>query len=126
MIKWYDRRGRLVDTLTATRLLDDQGYKRVARTKITSTVDLTSYDVSTVWVGLDYNWLGHGVPLIFETMVFGGTPDQDTSCWRYATEDDARAGHAEVVAMIAATVTDEVVIELPSPVCLVKSTPPGP
>lgn len=123
MIKWYDRQGCLIDWPAAGRLLEDEGYRRVVRTKITSTADLATYDVSTVWIGLDYNWSAQGAPIIFETMVFGGTVEQDTSCWRYTTEDSARAGHAEVVSMIAATMLDEVVIELPQPVCLIKQAP---
>lgn len=34
-------------------------------------------------------------PLIFETMIFGGP--HTMWCRRYATEDDARSGHAAVV-----------------------------
>jgi hypothetical protein len=114
MIKWYDRQGREIDTFTFGRLLEDEDYKRVARTMITSTPDLVTYDVSTIWLGLDYNW-GHGAPIIFETMVFSETLGQDRPCWRYATEDEARAGHEEVVSAIAATMVDAVIIELPSP-----------
>jgi len=53
--------------------------------------------VSTVWLGIDHAY-GGGPPLIFETMVFGGDHDEDV--WRYATEDEARLGHASVVAML--------------------------
>ena len=51
--------------------------------------------VSTVWLGLDHSFSGRG-RLIFETMVFGGALDQEQE--RYATEDEARAGHARWVA----------------------------
>ena len=51
-------------------------------------------DVSTVYLGLNHAW-GGGPPLIFETMIFGGEHDQD--CWRYSSEDQARAGHERVV-----------------------------
>jgi hypothetical protein len=54
--------------------------------------------VSTVWMGTV--WMGisnfEDPPLIFETMVFGGPLDQQT--WRWATEAEARAGHAHVLA----------------------------
>jgi hypothetical protein len=53
--------------------------------------------VSTVWLGLNHNW-GLGPPLIFETMVFGGTMDEDQ--WRYPTEAAALAGHDQVVTMV--------------------------
>lgn len=46
--------------------------------------------VSTVFLGLDHS-LGAGRPLLFETMVFGGSDDQ----WqeRYQTYEQAIAGH---------------------------------
>jgi hypothetical protein len=50
--------------------------------------------VSTVWLGLDSGF-GAGPPLIFETMIFGGPLDDEQ--WRYATEEEARAGHANAV-----------------------------
>ena len=33
--------------------------------------------VSTVFLGLDYNFSGQGWPLLFETMIFGGKRDGD-------------------------------------------------
>jgi hypothetical protein len=50
--------------------------------------------VSTVFLGLDHGWLREGPPIVFETMIFGGT---DEYCERYATRAQAEAGHAEAV-----------------------------
>jgi hypothetical protein len=50
--------------------------------------------VSTVFLGLDHNWEG-GPPLLFETMIFGGPLAE--SQWRYASWDEAVAGHALAV-----------------------------
>lgn len=50
--------------------------------------------VSTVWLDLDHS-VGDGPPLIFETMVFGGPLDE--RCVRYATRDEAVAGHQRIV-----------------------------
>lgn len=54
--------------------------------------------VSTVFLGLDHHFgfdrLEH-VPILFETMVFGGPLDQEQE--RYATWDEAEAGHEEMV-----------------------------
>ena len=112
MTNWYDRAGNSIDAATANDLLGDLKYKRVALTRITSASDPgIEYRVSTVWLGLDHNW-GGGEPVLFETMSFGGGEDQDQSQWRWTTEDAARVGHAEIVATIAATVTDERVEEL--------------
>ena len=112
MTDWYDRAGNPIDALTANNLLGDRKYARVAFTRITSASDPSvEYRVSTVWLGLDHNW-GGGEPLLFETMSFGGGEQQGDSQWRWSTEDAARAGHAEIVAVVAATVTDEQVEDL--------------
>lgn len=55
-------------------------------------------EVSTVFLGLDHNWGPVGPPLLFETMVFGS--DLDGSQWRYATWDEAVAGHERVVDLV--------------------------
>lgn len=52
--------------------------------------------VSTVWLGLNHQY-GDGPPLIFETMIFGG--ENDGEQWRYATEEEAEAGHAAAVVL---------------------------
>jgi len=50
--------------------------------------------ISTVFLGLDHNWLG-GPPLLFETMVFGGKLDQEQE--RYSTWDEAEEGHKQMI-----------------------------
>jgi hypothetical protein len=78
---WLNSRERFAD------------YRRIAEDH----VDL--YWISTIWLGLDHSF-GSGPPLIFETMVFlSGTPE-DMGMQRYATEDQARAGHEAIVAEI--------------------------
>jgi hypothetical protein len=53
--------------------------------------------VSTVFLGIDLNY--RPPPLVFETMVFCDyTGDEPT--WRYATWDEAVAGHARAIAML--------------------------
>lgn len=107
----YDREGRPIDMWTWARLHADHEYRRVAE-------DLVGdIWVSTVWLGLDHNWMPGGRPIIFETMVFdqgttetinlgGGDreyhPSLDEFSRRYCTEDEAMAGHKEVVAEVAA------------------------
>ena len=57
--------------------------------------------VSTVWLGLDHNYLGDGPPLIFETMVFRGKGRDrravDSILRRYTTKEEALGGHAETL-----------------------------
>lgn len=55
--------------------------------------------VSTVFLGLDHGWRSE-VPVVFETMIFGGERDED--CERYATWEDAKAGHAKIVEEVKA------------------------
>jgi hypothetical protein len=55
--------------------------------------------VSTVFLGIDHSF-GHGIPILFETMVFGGPFDQYTE--RYAFWEQAEAGHARIVAALKA------------------------
>lgn len=50
-------------------------------------------DVSTVFIGLDYNHTDEGPPLVYETAVFDG-PDYKR---RTATEADAAKAHWEIV-----------------------------
>jgi hypothetical protein len=57
-----------------------------------------SVRVSTVWLGLNHRWDPDGPPLIFETMVFGGPRDEEQ--WRWSTEEQARAGHAEICSAV--------------------------
>ena len=53
--------------------------------------------VSTVFLGIDHNWLG-STPILFETMVFGGEYDQYQK--RYSTWDEALVGHARIFNMV--------------------------
>lgn len=52
--------------------------------------------VSTVFLGLDHRF-GDGVPLLFETMIFGGPHDQYQD--RYTTWAEAEAGHAKALSI---------------------------
>lgn len=53
-------------------------------------------EVSTVWLGMVF--VSEDPPKIFETMVFLVQPDSwdDLGCWRWATWDEALAGHREI------------------------------
>jgi hypothetical protein len=59
--------------------------------------------VSTVFLGLDHSF-GGAVPVLFETIVFGGEHDgyQD----RYTTRDEALTGHAKAMAMVMNSTPD--------------------
>lgn len=53
---------------------------------------------TTFLMGINHRWMDGTEPLLFETMVFGGTMDQ--SQWRYSTWEQAEAGHQEVLAQL--------------------------
>jgi len=52
--------------------------------------------VSTVWLGIDHNYLDKGPPLIYETMVFFKSWT-DLDCERYSTREEAKVGHEIMV-----------------------------
>ena len=54
--------------------------------------------VSTVWLGLDYQFEEGEPPLIFETMVFPMEGNWDEEyCERYSTLEEAEEGHRRIV-----------------------------
>ncbi|MFE0101222.1 hypothetical protein [Streptomyces sp. NPDC059009] len=110
-VNWYDKDGIPIDAATANELLGDPEYKRIGLTEVASRDRSAVHHVSTVWLGLDHGWGTEGL-LLFETMVFGEGSWSDQDCRRYATELEARIGHAETVELVAATVPDEVITEL--------------
>lgn len=111
----YDKDGTPLELMEWAEKHADREYIRVARALITDLAPpFKQYDVSTVWLGLDHSF-GNGPPLIFETMVFGDG-SLDLTCHRYATEDEARQGHAEMVTLVRATMTDPIVGDAATPV----------
>ncbi len=67
--------------------------RTVAKTKIRKVL------ISTVFLGLNHQW-SDGPPLLFETLVFGGSLDGEME--RYSTLDEAKAGHEAMVKRIRA------------------------
>lgn len=60
--------------------------------------------VSTVFLGTDHSW-GGPRPILFESMIFHGPMDQEQE--RYATREEALAGHADLVERCRAALTLE-------------------
>jgi hypothetical protein len=90
MARCFDRNGEPMTTEQWMLAFADTPSRIIGRTKLSDDVE-----VSTVWMGLDHNFMEDGPPLIFESMVFGGPMDDETR--RYSTEEEARAGHDELV-----------------------------
>jgi hypothetical protein len=97
MIDHYVLVGRtpiLVDLLTWAQAFEkrfegETDYWSVARTEINERCH-----VSTVFLGVDHSF-GGPVPLLFESMVFGGPLDSEQR--RYHTYSQAEIGHAGLV-----------------------------
>jgi len=51
--------------------------------------------ISTVFLGLDHRFSDEGLPVLFETMIFGGKMNGEL--WRYSTHAEALAGHISAV-----------------------------
>lgn len=82
------------DLLKWGKWFEGSGDKR----KVASTT-INDYFVSTVFLGLDYNW-GDGEPLLYETMVFDNLPkrrEAHEEIVRYSTREQALKGHEEMV-----------------------------
>lgn len=93
---YYDREGKPIPFVVWGELFNDQEYK-VVKQDVFVLGDQPVY-VSTVWMGLNHNWMPGRPPKIFETMIFGG--ELDLEQWRYTTEEEALAGHAETCRLI--------------------------
>lgn len=52
-------------------------------------------EVSTVFLGLDHGFDNEDLPVLWETMIFGGPHDQEE--WRYTSREEAMAGHERIV-----------------------------
>ena len=112
-VDYYDREGRpLADRYAWARLHNDLAYKVLRKTRVGEDIE-----VSTVWVGINLAPWMREPALIFETMIFGGDHDQDAR--RYATEQEALAGHDRAVGLAtkggklpAVDVTQEMIEQL--------------
>jgi hypothetical protein len=98
---WFDKEGKPINEIEVNRLLKDSNYKIIKQEWVTNDIW-----VSTVWLGLNHSYIP-GKLLIFETMAFkkvkpkkiiGMVLDkEDIDCERYATEEEAKAGHIKMV-----------------------------
>lgn len=85
---FYDREGKPIGLGDLLVLKLDQDYSRIG-------FDVVGpVEISTVWLGHDEGF-GEGGLRLFETMVFA--PSGTVLRTQYATEEEARQGHAEIV-----------------------------
>src|SRR3990172_11732027 len=90
---FYDKDGKPVSLKQWAKLIEDRTYRRVAETILPD-----GTWISTVLLGLDHRFTMEGPPVIFETMVFPDAENlRERDCERYATQEEAIAGHATMV-----------------------------
>ena len=70
----------------ATWFAENDEARVVARTELPS-----GCVVSTVFLGVDHNFVHEGDPVLWETMMFGS--EYDLACDRYRSKKDAIVGH---------------------------------
>ena len=93
MIDKFDRDGKPISLKQWGELMNNPDYQRVVQTTLAD-----GKWISTVWVGLNYNWGDNAKPLIFETMVFPKHGDyREIDCERYSTLEEAKKGHELMV-----------------------------
>lgn len=86
----YDYEGNPIGLGDWAMLFEDVENRIVRQDKV------GEYFVSTVWIGIDYRFIGDGPPLIFETMVFDAD-GSERDIARYSSEEEALKGHAAMV-----------------------------
>jgi hypothetical protein len=88
---YYDKQSVEISSRKFDELFRDRTYAQIATDKLSS-----GHLISTIWIGIDHNCSGMGPPIIFETMVFN-PQDEDLDQIRYATLEEAEAGHKKIV-----------------------------
>lgn len=72
------------------RWIEEAGDKRIVAKDFLEFSNKT-IEVSTVFLGVDHRFDNNRVPIVFETMIFGGEFDENME--RYSTWQDAVQGH---------------------------------
>ena len=72
---------------------EDPDHRRIDKTELDGDIM-----ISTVFLGLNHGFLNDDPPILFETMIFGGS--EDGYCERYSSETEARAGHKRALELV--------------------------
>ncbi len=91
--KWNRKTGEITPS-SPTEFEEDRRGRTVGDTPV------GDYRVSTVFLGIDHGFGGES--RWFETMVFGAGSYEDQFCERYATAEQAKAGHLDTVLKLRA------------------------
>lgn len=86
------------DTILWGRFMDEGRKKHMLRHLVKDHKTGEEVRVSTVFIGIDHSFGEPGAPVLWETMVFGGTHDDFQR--RYRSAQDAREGHKMALEMV--------------------------
>lgn len=92
---YYGPDGKPISQEEAVKYWADPELRRVAHSTITT--ENGEIEISTVFLIIDHSF-GHGPPVLWETMIFGGPLDEDQG--RYTSAEDALVGHHRWVTLI--------------------------
>lgn len=92
----YVLRGRLA---VPVETIEEWGEMFASRDRIVAVEQLGRYVISTVFLGVDHNLFGE-LPILFETMIFGGAEYQE----RCGTWEEAIDMHERAVAHVMALI----------------------
>lgn len=74
--------------------------------------DIDGFHISTVFLGLDHQFMDGGRPILWETMIFDRREIKENYledyCDRYTSGDEARAGHETAKAWVREQLTRQV------------------
>lgn len=87
------KRLKKVDLMEWAQWIGTAGMERVVKQEFIGDIR-----VSTVFIGVDHNFGDKGEELLFETMIFGGKRNGETT--RYPTWKSAEEGHEKIVSEI--------------------------
>lgn len=90
--RFFDRAGHPMPFFAWTKAFGDAEGRVLARD------DVAGQRVVTVWLGYDSSDPREGQALIFGTIIC--VPNEDAEETLYATEAEARAGHARIIARL--------------------------
>lgn len=79
------------DIIKWARWFEESRDKRIVKQEM-----IGESKVSTVFLGIDHNWLPNGPAILWETMVFGGKLDQECDLCS-GNKEQAGAMHAKMV-----------------------------
>lgn len=71
------------------------GNRVVRRTRVLGATKAEDCEVSTVFLALNHNFSQSGPPVLWETMIFGGSLDGEQ--WRYTSRAEAITDHERII-----------------------------